>query len=87
MSELMTIAKGGRQPRRPRAAVRARSGRHRSCSVVFVALTGVWCLVGYALVDHRPIGERLTRHGHAALPLVSIALRGWLPSGARSLPS
>jgi cadmium resistance protein CadD (predicted permease) len=54
-------------------------------SLVFVALTGVWCQVGYALVNHRPIGERLTRYGRVALPLVLIALGVWILSGARAL--
>jgi cadmium resistance protein CadD (predicted permease) len=54
-------------------------------SLVFVVLTGVWCLIGYALVNHRPIGERLTRYGRVALPLVLIGLGVWILSGARAL--
>lgn len=54
-------------------------------SLVFMALTGVWCGVGYTLISHRPIGERLTRYGRVALPLVLIGLGVWLLSGARAL--
>lgn len=54
-------------------------------SLVFVALTGVWCQLGYALVNHRPIGERLTRYGRIGLPLVLIGLGVWILSGARAL--
>jgi cadmium resistance protein CadD (predicted permease) len=54
-------------------------------SLVFVALTGVWCQLGYTLVNHRRIGERLTRYGRVALPFVLIGLGLWILSGARAL--
>lgn len=54
-------------------------------SLVFAVMTGIWCFAGYALVNHRAIGERITRHGRVALPLVLIALGVWILSGAVSL--
>jgi cadmium resistance protein CadD (predicted permease) len=54
-------------------------------SLVFVVLTGVWCLAGYAVVNQPVIGERIARYGHIALPLVLVGLGVWILSGALPL--
>ncbi len=53
---------------------------------VFTAMTGLWCIAGYALVNNRPFGSRLRRYGHVLLPFVLIALGIHILGGARALP-
>jgi cadmium resistance protein CadD (predicted permease) len=54
-------------------------------AAVFAAMTGLWCLLAYWLVQHRVIGERVRRYGHLVLPLVLIALGLWILWDARGL--
>lgn len=54
-------------------------------AMVFAMMTGLWCFVGYRLVQHRVIGMQLRRYGHVALPIVLIMLGLWILSGARVL--
>jgi cadmium resistance protein CadD (predicted permease) len=54
-------------------------------ALVFAALTGVWCFVGYRLVRNQLIGTQLRRYGHIALPIVLIGLGLWILAGARVL--
>jgi cadmium resistance protein CadD (predicted permease) len=41
---------------------------------VFLAMTAVWCGIGYALVKHPLLSAPLQRWGHTVLPYVMIAL-------------
>ena len=52
---------------------------------VFAAMTALWCLAGYRLVQNRVIGAQLRRYGHIALPIVLIGLGIWILAGARVL--
>jgi cadmium resistance protein CadD (predicted permease) len=52
---------------------------------VFAALTAVWCLAGYLLVQNRLIGPQVRRFGHLALPFVLVALGLWILADARVL--
>jgi cadmium resistance protein CadD (predicted permease) len=54
-------------------------------AAVLLLLTGVWCGLGYLLVNNRLIGERVRRQGRVALPLVLIALGLFILSDARPL--
>ena len=54
-------------------------------AAVFLAMTGAWCWLGHFLVSHPVVGERVRRHGHAALPFVLVALGAWILSGAVAL--
>ena len=54
-------------------------------AAVFAALTGLWCLVGHALVSHAVVGRRLRAYGQLSLPFVLIALGIWVLAGARTL--
>jgi cadmium resistance protein CadD (predicted permease) len=42
--------------------------------VVFLVLTGVWCVAGRTLAGRRPVAQALARKGHLILPLVLIAI-------------
>jgi len=42
--------------------------------VVFLVLTGVWCVAGRLLATRRPVARALARQGHLVLPLVLIAI-------------
>lgn len=42
--------------------------------VVFLVLTGVWCVAGRFLATRRPVARALARRGHLVLPVVLIAL-------------
>ena len=42
--------------------------------VVFLVLTGVWCVAGRILATRRPVARALARQGHLVLPLVLIAI-------------
>jgi cadmium resistance protein CadD (predicted permease) len=52
---------------------------------VFAAVTAIWCLLGYLLVNNPLVGAGVRRHGHLALPLVLIALGAYILSGAAGL--
>jgi cadmium resistance protein CadD (predicted permease) len=54
-------------------------------AAVFAAMTALWCLLGYRLVQNRAIGASLRRFGHVLLPLVLIVLGLWILSGVRVL--
>ncbi|MFJ4344321.1 cadmium resistance transporter [Pseudomonas sp. NPDC089401] len=41
---------------------------------VFAVMTGVWCLLGYALVKFPPVAAKIERYGHYILPVVLIAI-------------
>jgi cadmium resistance protein CadD (predicted permease) len=42
--------------------------------VVFLVLTGAWCVAGRILAGRRPVAQALARQGHLVLPLVLIAI-------------
>lgn len=50
-------------------------------AVVFTVMTGLWCAMGYLLVNNRAIGDHVRRYGQVALPFVLIALGLWILSG------
>jgi cadmium resistance protein CadD (predicted permease) len=54
-------------------------------SLVFAALTVVWCVAGHAVANQRAVAERLARYGHVLLPLVLIGLGIWILTGALPL--
>jgi cadmium resistance protein CadD (predicted permease) len=51
-------------------------------AAVFMVMTGVWCALGYYLVNNRLLGARIRRYGQRALPFVLIGLGLWLLSHA-----
>ncbi|MDO9319337.1 MAG: cadmium resistance transporter [Gammaproteobacteria bacterium] len=55
--------------------------------LIFAVLTGVWCALGHALVNHRVLGSVIKRYGHLALPFVLMALGLYILSGALVLLS
>lgn len=52
--------------------------------VIFLVLVGVWCILGYKLVNNRIIGGEIKKYGHYILPFVMIFIgimiifKGWL---------
>ena len=54
-------------------------------AAVFAAMTAVWCLLGYALVNNRVLGDHVRRYGRVALPFILVALGLHLLSDARML--
>jgi cadmium resistance protein CadD (predicted permease) len=50
----------------------------------FLVLVGIWCLLGFKLVNNRIIGNKIRKYGHLILPFVMIfigvviILRGWI---------
>jgi len=40
----------------------------------FAVMTGLWCGLGYYLVNNKILGDRIRRYGEIALPIVLIAL-------------
>lgn len=42
--------------------------------IIFMLMTGLWCLVGYYLVNHPLISNRVRKTGHIILPFVLIGL-------------
>jgi len=54
-------------------------------AVVFAVMTGVWCGLGYLLVNNRIVGARVRRYGRVALPFVLIALGLYILVDARVL--
>ena len=51
-------------------------------TLTFAVLTGVWCALGYLLVNNRVLGAAIRRHGHVILPIVLIALGIYILSDA-----
>ena len=45
-------------------------------------MTGVWCALGYLLVNNEILGGAIRRYGHVVLPIVLIALGVYILSGA-----
>jgi cadmium resistance protein CadD (predicted permease) len=51
-------------------------------AAVFAVMTGLWCALGFYLVNNRLLGDLLRRYGRIALPFVLIGLGLWILSGA-----
>ena len=51
----------------------------------FLAMTGLWCALGYALVCNPLAGARASRIGHAVLPFVLLGLGVAILRDAREL--
>jgi cadmium resistance protein CadD (predicted permease) len=54
-------------------------------AAVFAAMTAVWCIFGYGLVNNRVLGGHVRRYGRVALPFILIALGLHLLADARTL--
>ena len=50
--------------------------------LAFAVMTGVWCALGYLLVNNRVVGGAIRRYGDVILPIVLIALGIYILSGA-----
>jgi cadmium resistance protein CadD (predicted permease) len=50
--------------------------------VIFAVMTGLWCLLGYLLVNNRVFGQQVSRYGCVVLPFVLMALGLHILSGA-----
>ena len=50
--------------------------------LTFAVLTGVWCALGYLLVNNKVLGGAIRRYGNVILPIVLIALGIYILSGA-----
>jgi cadmium resistance protein CadD (predicted permease) len=50
--------------------------------LTFAVMTGVWCALGYLLVNNQILGGAIRRYGHVVLPFVLIALGIYILSGA-----
>lgn len=52
--------------------------------VTFLILVGLWCLLGFKLVNNRILGNKIRKYGHLILPFVMIfigmviILRRWI---------
>jgi cadmium resistance transport/sequestration family protein len=53
--------------------------------VTFLALTGVWCLAAYRLVNHPRVGKAVRRYGRVVLPLALLALGAYILWGCAPL--
>ncbi|HVG04926.1 MAG TPA: cadmium resistance transporter [Burkholderiaceae bacterium] len=51
-------------------------------ALAFAVMTGVWCAIGYLLVNNDVLGNAIRRYGHVILPVVLIALGIYILSGA-----
>ena len=51
-------------------------------ALTFAVMTGVWCALGYLLVNNNILGSSIRRHGRVILPVVLIALGIYILSGA-----
>ena len=51
-------------------------------ALIFAAMTVIWCLIGYGVVNNPWLGEHIRRYGHIALPFVLIGLGLYILSGA-----
>lgn len=52
---------------------------------VFAAMTAIWCMAGYLLVNNCLARKSIRHYGHIVLPLVLIALGLYILSGATAL--
>jgi cadmium resistance protein CadD (predicted permease) len=50
--------------------------------LTFAVMTGLWCALGYLLVNNVILGGAIRRYGHVVLPVVLIALGVYILSGA-----
>jgi cadmium resistance protein CadD (predicted permease) len=50
--------------------------------LTFAVMTGVWCALGYLLVNNKVLGGAIRRYGYVILPIVLIALGIYILSGA-----
>lgn len=52
-------------------------------AIIFLIMVGVWCFLGFKLVNNRVIGNKIKNYSHYILPFVMIViglvilLRGW----------
>ena len=51
-------------------------------ALTFAVMTGVWCTLGYKLVNNNVLGGAIRRYGHVILPFVLIALGIYILSDA-----
>jgi cadmium resistance protein CadD (predicted permease) len=51
-------------------------------TLTFAVMTGVWCALGYLLVNNKVLGDAIRRYGNVVLPIVLIALGIYILSGA-----
>ena len=51
-------------------------------ALTFAVMTGVWCALGYMLVNNNVLGGAIRRYGHVILPFVLIALGIYILSDA-----
>ena len=51
-------------------------------ALTFAVMTGVWCALGYLLVNNKVLGGAIRRYGLVVLPVVLIALGLYILSGA-----
>ena len=51
-------------------------------ALTFAAMTGVWCVIGYLLVNNNVLGSAIRRYGRVILPVVLIALGLYILSDA-----
>lgn len=42
--------------------------------IIFMIMTGFWCILGYILVNNRIVGDKLESYGHLVLPLILILI-------------
>lgn len=56
-----------------------------SYAIAFTILTGVWCVLGHALVKHPAGAALMQRWGHVLLPVVLIGIGAHILWGARVL--
>ena len=54
-------------------------------ALTFAVMTGVWCAVGYLLVNNKVLGDAIRRYGNVILPVVLITLGLSILSGAAVL--
>lgn len=54
-------------------------------TAIFAVMTGVWCAMGYALVNNPLAGSHIRRYGQVALPFVLIGLGLYILVDARVL--
>ena len=72
---LVTIANGGDNIAIYIPAFAVHSGAEIAViAMVFVAMTALWCMLAYWMVNHRRFGVPLRRYGHIFAPLVLIGL-------------
>jgi cadmium resistance protein CadD (predicted permease) len=54
-------------------------------AVLFAMMTGVWCALGYFVVNNPVIGRHVRRYGRLALPWVLMALGVYILADARAV--